>query len=120
MTQSKCATGTALAMSTLSGICDKDLGMPQVGTHIGGGIHCAMPQTWDGTGATPPGWTKKFSPLWTQTALIAAVIISDADAAILQLPANLARLTAPEASTLNTAIAGRSLIDLDAGGYVPS
>jgi len=29
-------------------------------------------------------------------------------------------LTAPEAATLNAAIAARSLIDLDAGGYVPS
>jgi len=120
MATSTCATGTAVAMNTLSGICSKAFGLPKIGTHIGVGAHVSMPPTWDGSGATPPGWTKNFSPLWTQTALVAAVIIEDTDAAILQLPANLARLTAPEAATLNAAIAARSLIDLDAGGYVPS
>lgn len=120
MATSKCATGTAVAMNTLGGICTKALGLPKVGSHVGPGTHVNMPPTWDGTGQVPPGWTNKFSPLWTQTALVAAVIIEDTDAAVLQLPANLARLTAPEASTLNTAIAGRSLVDLDAGGYVAS
>jgi hypothetical protein len=28
------------------------------GVHVGGGRHVEMPDEWDGTGATPPGWTE--------------------------------------------------------------
>lgn len=115
-----CATGTAVQMNTLVGICDKASSLPKIGTHVGGGIHCNMPPTWDGSGATPSGWTKTFAAFWTQTALVAALPISNAQAAILQLPANLAKLTGPEAATLNAAIAARTQVDLEAGGYVPS
>lgn len=120
MTLSNCATGTALAMSQLVTLCNLALSIPKVGTHVGVGTHCNMPPTWDGSGNAPEGWTSKFSALWTATALVAAVIINDSDAALLQLPGNLAKLTAPQAATLNAAIAGRTLVDLDAGGYVGS
>lgn len=36
---------------------DKLLGYPLRGTRIGGGVHVTMPETWDGTGACPPGWS---------------------------------------------------------------
>jgi type IV secretory pathway protease TraF len=36
---------------------DKLLGYPRVGVHVGGGVHVAMPATWDGTGSVPVGWT---------------------------------------------------------------
>lgn len=119
MSNSLCATGTAVAISNLVTLCNLALGIPKVGSHVGNGIHVNMPPTWNGTGNPPPGWTSSYAPLWTQTALIAAVIIADVDAALLQLPANLARLTGPQVATLNAAIAARTLIDLDAGGYVP-
>ena len=28
-----------------------------IGTHIGGGRHVDMPDTWDGIGQVPPGWS---------------------------------------------------------------
>lgn len=36
---------------------DKLLGYPARGTHVGAGVHVPMPDTWDGTGDCPPGWT---------------------------------------------------------------
>ena len=36
---------------------DKLLAYPQKGARAGGGIHVPMPDTWDGTGAVPPGWS---------------------------------------------------------------
>jgi hypothetical protein len=36
---------------------DKLLAYPKRGVHINGGIHGPMPDTWDGVGPVPPGWT---------------------------------------------------------------
>jgi hypothetical protein len=36
---------------------DKLLSLPAKGVHIGGGIHVPMPDTWDGNGKPPMGWT---------------------------------------------------------------
>lgn len=30
---------------------------PEKGTHIGGGRHVPMPESWDGTGKVPAGWS---------------------------------------------------------------
>jgi len=34
--------------------------LPRVGVHVGQEPHCAMPATWDGTGAVPVGWTSHW------------------------------------------------------------
>lgn len=36
---------------------DKLLQYPKKGTRVGGGKHVPMPDTWDGIGPVPPGWT---------------------------------------------------------------
>lgn len=36
---------------------DKLLGLPLKGTHVGGGLHVDMPDTWNGSGKVPPGWS---------------------------------------------------------------
>lgn len=36
---------------------DAAIGPPVRGVHIGEGIHVSMPETWDGAGAVPLGWS---------------------------------------------------------------
>jgi hypothetical protein len=116
----KSVPGTAVATATLAAIVAKCLGgYPLLGTHIGGGVHVTMPPTWDGTGLTPPGWTKAPQAVWSATALDAQLPITDAMAALLAIPANQARLTAPELATLNAGLAARVLVDIEAGTYIP-
>lgn len=115
----KCATGTEANADALLAIVVKALAYPQIGTHVGGGIHVTMPPTWDGTGPCPPGWTKQPVAVWVQTVNAAAVPVSDALAALLQGAPAQARLSGTEKTTLSAAIAARAIVDLEAGVYVP-
>lgn len=45
------------ARNATAGLLDKAHALPVRGTHTGGGIHVPMPETWDGNGPVPPGWT---------------------------------------------------------------
>ena len=45
------------ARNAIATILDKAWQLPVRGTHVGGGIHVPMPETWDGNGTVPPGWT---------------------------------------------------------------
>lgn len=100
-------------MDALVVTIDKALGYPKPGVRVGGGIHVPMPDTWDGTGATPPGWTKSASAVWVASPTDAAVPLSDALAAELQSPEAQAKLTGPERAAVATAIAGRSNVELN-------
>jgi hypothetical protein len=100
-------------MDALCVIIDKALGFPRAGTPVGGGIHVPMPQTWDGQGATPLGWTKRATAVWVASASDAAVPLSDQMAAELQGATAQARLTAQERTTLAAAIAGRTQVELE-------
>jgi len=50
-------TPSAAAARTLAQSLDKGRGLPARGVHVGLGPHCDMPETWDGEGAVPVGWT---------------------------------------------------------------
>jgi hypothetical protein len=113
MAKDKSATGTESEMDAVRVVIDKALGFPKAGQHVGSGIHVPMPQTWDGQGPTPPGWTKSASSVWVASATDAAIPLSDALAAELQGAPAQARLTGSERATLATAIAGRSQVELD-------
>lgn len=99
-------------MDALVATIDKALGYPKPGVRVGGGIHVPMPDTWDGTGPTPPGWTKSASAVWVASPTDAAVPLSDSVAAELQRPDSQARLTGSERAAIAVAIAGRSDIEL--------
>lgn len=115
----KCASGTEAASDALVAIIDKALAYPKKGTRVGGGRHAAMPETWDGQGRTPPGWTKHAVANWVASAASAVVPITDDMATLLQRPAALARLNAGEQTVLLTAIAARSDVDTEAGEFRP-
>lgn len=93
---------------------DKALGNPRRGVHIGGGMHCDMPDTWDGTGATPPGWTRsqfeeyKLSASDTWLPLDDATLIA-VQSSILATAAEKAAVTAAAASRVDVS-------DLSDGG----
>lgn len=113
MAQDKSATGTEAEMDAICVIIDKALGFPRAGTRVGGGIHVPMPETWDGQGPTPPGWTKRATVPWVVDATDAAVPLSDAMATELQRAGAQVRLTVQERATLAAAVAGRSQVELD-------
>lgn len=99
-------------MDAARAIIDKALGYPKPGEQRGGGIHVPMPPTWDGTGPTPPGWTKNATAVWVASATDAALPLSDAVAAELQKPEAQARLAPAERTALSVAIAGRADVEL--------
>jgi hypothetical protein len=107
------ATGTEAQMDALSAVVDKALGFPMRGTNVGGGQHVVSPETWDGTGETPLGWTKSATAPWTASATDAVLPIPDDLVTELQRPAAQVRLTGGERATLATAIAARTAVVLD-------
>jgi hypothetical protein len=54
--------GTQSDCSAVSAARDKLLGPPVKGVHVGGGIHVAMPESWNGDGDVPLGWTGYQGP----------------------------------------------------------
>ena len=115
----KCAQGTEAANDAINAIINKALVYPKIGTHIGSGVHVNMPPTWDGQGATPPGWSKQAVANYVASPTDAALPIPDTLAALLQAPPAQANLTGAEKGQLTAAINGRVTVDLDVGGYVP-
>jgi hypothetical protein len=115
----RCATGTEAANDALNDVVSKAMALPAAGTHIGGGRHVDMPQTWDGQGTPPPGWTKRATANYVINASTAALPLEDSLVTLLQGGQAQSRLTGPEIATLAQAIGGRVVVDLDAGGYVP-
>ncbi len=106
---------TAVASSGIEQLQDKLLGLPLKGTRVGGGIHVPMPDSWNGSGAVPPGWTSYLGstrkhPTNSQWATpidpAAAAALSDARAS---------RLTAGERTTLQSAVTGATALSVDWG-----
>lgn len=119
MANQKCTPGADAASDALQAIINKALGYPKIGTHIGGGRHCAMPGTWDGQGEVPPGWTKHAVAVWTKDALTAWVPITDAQVVALQAAPAQALLSGAEQATLAAAITARVTVDPEALGGSP-
>lgn len=71
--------GTAIQCADLSRILNLAYGFPSRGTQKQGQLPAFVPATWNGSGATPAGWTKKRLPTFGATALDARVEYSDAD-----------------------------------------
>lgn len=87
-------------------IADKALALPAPGAHVGDGLHVPMPPTWDGSGATPPGWTKEsFRVVDLGGGIAENPKLGPALTAALALPGNRARLTLAERLTFDTASA---------------
>ena len=114
----KCVLATEASNDSLKAIVDKALGYPRKGTHVGN-VRVAMPDTWDGNGPCPPGWTKQATANYVNTALDAALPIDDALATELQKPGALALLSAAEQTTLSVALAARASKDLESAAYIP-
>lgn len=113
----RCQQGTEAACRTTNALVSKALVYPQVGSHVGGGLHVNMPPTWDGQGATPPGWTKQAVSVYLVDALTAALPLPDDLVALVNAAPAQARLTGLERAAFATTVLGRALVDLDA--YLP-
>lgn len=53
--------GTKADLDDYAAKRDKLLGYPSRGVQVGGGIHVALPVSWNGLGNCPPGWTATHS-----------------------------------------------------------
>lgn len=113
----KVATGTEAQMVALQATIDKALGYPRRGIQVGNRRHVDIAATWDGTGPTPPGWTKSATVPWLNSASDAVLPLPDDLTAELQSAPAQARLTGPERAAIASAVAGRGSTILD--GRIP-
>jgi len=98
-------TGTRAYCDDIKASRDKLIGPPVKGFHMGGGRHCDMPDTWDGVGKVPPGWSGADGPEehpdrkgeWS-VELPSSVSVALADS-------RQSRVTPAEKTTLQTAMA---------------
>lgn len=95
-------TGTLTNCQQLNAVQNKLQGLPLKGVHFGGGVHVAMPDTWDGTGAIPPGWTAYGQGSMVQTAPTTYVAELDART---QDSTVVATLSTADKTTLTTVLA---------------
>jgi len=92
-------------------------GYPSRGVHVGGGRHVDAPDTWDGTGDTPSGWTKGHEAVerpGDPTQL--RVTLSQQTLARLADPGYRANCSTPQLALLD----GLSLIDTLPPEWVPA
>ncbi len=109
-----CLQGTETQIASALTLVEKALGLPSRGVHGGGGVHVPMPDTWDGTGSCPPGWSREAVPRYSKGATDAVAPLPDALATLLQEAAQQARLTPAQRTALNSALGARVNRDLDA------
>jgi hypothetical protein len=114
----KIAAGTEAQMVALQATIDKALGYPRKGVSVGSIRQLNVPDTWDGTGPTPPGWTRTATVPWTNSAADAVLPLPDDLAAELQGAPAQARLSAAEKGAITAAINSRGSTILD--GRTPS
>lgn len=109
----KAATGTEAQMVALQATIDKALSYPRAGVSVGTIRRLAVPETWDGTGPTPPGWTRTATIPWVNSATDAVLPIPDDLAAELQSAPAQARLSAAERAAVSGALSARGSTILD-------
>jgi hypothetical protein len=109
----KTAAGTEAQMLALQATIDKALGYPRKGVSIGTILRLDVPDTWDGTGPTPLGWTKSATIPWVNSAADAVLPLPDDLAAELQVAPAQARLTGLERAAVSGAISSRGSTVLD-------
>jgi hypothetical protein len=95
---------TEASADSLSATVDLIYGWPQPGVRVGGGGHVTMPPTWNGQGATPPGWTKRQDAVWLKSASDCWYPMPDN---IVALAAASGNLTGPQKASIASAGAGR-------------
>jgi hypothetical protein len=119
MATEKCRIATEALNDSLGLTLDKALGLPLPGKHVGGGLHVAMPATWDGSGATPPGWTKRASINYVLNASQSAFLLPDWLGDLVTNSPYYAGLSGAEKGQLTAALAARVPFDLETPGYNP-
>jgi hypothetical protein len=95
---------TEASADALSATVDQIYGWPQPGVRVGGGGHVAMPPTWNGVGATPPGWTRRQDAVWLLSAADAWYPMPDN---VVALAAASGNLTGLQKASIASAGAGR-------------
>jgi hypothetical protein len=110
MPTERCFTGTLAEMQAVAAAVNKGLGYPMRGVNRGGGRHVASPATWNGSGATPPGWTKSASAPVDKGDGTAVLVVTHVEAE-LSNPVTLSKLTAAERTAISRPV---SVVDVKA------
>jgi hypothetical protein len=100
----KVVATTEASADTLSATVDLIYGWPQPGVRVVGGGHVTMPPTWNGQGATPPGWTKRQDDVWLKSVSDAWYPMPDN---VVALAATSGNLSGPQKASIASAGAGR-------------
>jgi hypothetical protein len=109
----KIATGTEAQMTALQATIDKALGYPRRGINIGDSPFApVIPETWDGTGDVPVGWTETATSPWLDGATAVLPLPDDLAAELQAAPAQ-ARISPAERAAIIAAISSRSSAVLD-------
>ncbi len=111
-----CMVGTEAELTQALAAVDKAMGFPSKGARAGRGHRRAVPDTWDGTGPCPPGWTATASRLLVKTANDAALPIGDFAA---ELPSKLAALTTAERAVVESKLSTAEPRDMKDSSYTP-
>ncbi len=112
----RCLRTTEADAVALQAVVNKALGYPRRGVQVGKGIHVDSPETWDGTGARPPGWTVDAVRVWVADGA-AVIALEDDTASELQRAGTRIRLSASEKDQLDAALAAREDVDLETEGF---
>lgn len=91
---------------------DKLLGYPRKATsQVGGGRHAPIQDAWDGTGATPPGWTRQHARPLKHPLRDEWAVASNGEVAAALADARAQRLTASERTAVQNAVAAAQDLD---------
>ncbi len=101
----KCIADTQANCEVIAILVEKGLGGAVRGVPVGAWtVPNPMPPSWDGTGATPPGWSRPRSPVYAQDASTAWLPMQDGEFSAV---ASSGLLTGPEKATIASRNAGR-------------
>ena len=104
---------TALLASGTEVVQDRLLGYPLRGTPVTGGIHGPIPETWDGNGAVPPGWSSYRGSSRKHPTLSQWATPVDPDATAAMANGRRARLTAQEQTKMAADLAAATDLTAD-------
>lgn len=113
--------GDASTIEAAHAVREKLLGNPKSGVAVGEGRHIAMPQSWDGTGETPPGWEKEYAPILQHpTDSLLRATLYDNVVQTARAGSGATRLTVQERNAVTANLADAAALDATWDGAVPA
>lgn len=101
----------------LQAAIDSAMGYPRKGVHVGEGRHIDIPESWDGNGNPPPGWSAHYAEIYHAETRTPIIPFDDGDATRLVPRINV--LGQQERAAVSDALGRRAEANIEAEGYQP-